>query len=159
MLPAGGGPPRTTWKSSSSPEFHLSGEELAISQASPLLANVHRGGMMSSIRPTGVTANRQNREVEITWNDGHRSVYSFSLLRHACPCAQCRGGHEHMSAEPDPQVFSQAEEDTPATRLAGLEGAGQYGLSPAWEDGHQYGIYTWSYLRALCPCDACRNAG
>jgi DUF971 family protein len=24
-----------------------------------------------------------------------------------------------------------------------------------WEDGHNYGIYTWLYLRALCSCEEC----
>ena len=26
-----------------------------------------------------------------------------------------------------------------------------------WEDGHDYGIYNWYYLRKLCPCAECRK--
>jgi len=113
--------------------------------------------LTSSFRPTGITANRQNHELSIIWNDGHQSVYSFSLLRHACPCAECRGGHDKMGSEPDPSVFAMPVEDTPATLLRSLEAVGAYALTIDWEDGHHYGIYTWSYLRALCPCSQCRG--
>jgi len=93
----------------------------------------------------------------ITWDDGHTSAYSFSLLRHACPCAECRGGHEKMSTEPDPVVFNLPEEDTPSTRMRTLEAVGSYAISIEWEDGHNYGIYNWHYLRALCSCIECRG--
>lgn len=108
------------------------------------------------IRPTNITANRYEHFVTILWNDSHESQYSFSLLRHACPCAECKGGHDKMSANPDPIVFSLPEDDSPATRLQNLEAVGAYALTISWEDGHHYGIYTWEYLRALCPCPACR---
>jgi DUF971 family protein len=107
--------------------------------------------------PTGITANRQTAELTISWSDEHTSVYPFSLLRHACPCASCRGGHEHMSSEPDPVVFTLPSEDSPATRLARIEAVGAYAITIEWEDGHHYGIYNWHYLRALCPCSACRQ--
>jgi DUF971 family protein len=112
---------------------------------------------MSEYRPSGITANRQTRELTITWKDGHVSAYSFSLLRHACPCAECRGGHDKMGSQPDPEVFIMAEEDVPATRLRNLEAVGTYALTIEWEDGHHYGIYNWNYLRALCPCAECRR--
>lgn len=114
---------------------------------------------MEELRPTGITANRNTRELTITWSDGHESVYGFSLLRHGCPCAECRGGHANMRSEPDPAVFDLPEEDTPATRLRGLEAVGTYAMTPEWEDGHRYGIYTWRYLRALCPCPFCHPEG
>ena len=111
-----------------------------------------------SSRPTGITANRQTGDLAIQWDDGHQSVYSFSLLRHACPCAECRGGHENMRSEPDAAVFELPDEETPATKLRNLEAVGTYAITVEWEDGHHYGIYTWSYLRLLCPCPICRAA-
>jgi len=111
---------------------------------------------MSTIRPTAITANRQTSVLALTWNDGHESLIPFTLLRHACPCAECRGGHENMRSTPDPDVFSLPLEDTPATRLRNLEAVGTYALAFEWEDGHNYGIYQWGYLRALCPCPLCR---
>jgi DUF971 family protein len=109
------------------------------------------------IEPSGITADRNIGELIINWDDGHLSTYSFSLLRHACPCAECRGGHEKMSSEPDPQVFTLPEEQSLSTRMRNLEAVGTYAITIEWEDGHHYGIYNWHYLRALCPCSICRG--
>jgi DUF971 family protein len=109
-------------------------------------------------RPTGITANRQDMEMTVTWNDGHTSIYAFSLLRAACPCAQCRGGHENMGSEPDPAVFNVLREDSERTRLTNIKATGAYGITLVWEDGHDYGIFNWHYLRALCPCPICRKS-
>jgi DUF971 family protein len=107
-------------------------------------------------KPLNITANRARLDMTITWGDGHTSLYPFSLLRAACPCAQCRGGHEKMSPEPDPEIFYVQLEETPATRLANIKPTGAYGITLVWEDGHDYGIYNWHYLRAACPCPICR---
>ena len=95
--------------------------------------------------------------MSIQWGDVHLSDYSFILLRNACPGAECRGGHANMSADPDPQVFGLPIEDSPATRMQTVEAVGAYALTIEWEDGHHYGIYTWNYLRKLCPCPICRE--
>jgi DUF971 family protein len=108
-------------------------------------------------RPKDITASKSERKLTIVWQDGHTSQYSFSLLRHACPCAECRGGHENMGSEPNEEVFAMPDEDTPATRMRSIEGVGAYAITIAWEDGHHYGIYNWDYLRALCPCSECRS--
>ena len=110
-------------------------------------------------KPTGITANKKTRELTVTWDDGHTSVYPFGLLRAACPCASCRGGHENMGSEPDPNVFGVELEDAPSTRLANVQAVGSYAMSIVWEDGHDYGIFNWHYLRALCPCEECRGGG
>jgi DUF971 family protein len=108
--------------------------------------------MIMAERPTGVTADKTKRELTINWNDGHTSVYPFGLLRAACPCASCRGGHENMSSEPTADVFEKILLDSPVTRLSTVKAVGSYALTLVWEDGHDYGIYNWHYLRALCPC-------
>jgi DUF971 family protein len=112
---------------------------------------------MNSLKPTSITADRQAHTMTVTWSDGHTSVYSFTLLRNACPCAECRGGHENMGSDPDPEMFDLPEVDIPATRMRNLEAVGTYGLTIEWEDGHHYGIYTWEFLRKLCPCLDCRG--
>lgn len=106
-----------------------------------------------SEKPTSVNANKTKRELTITWNDGHTSVYPFDLLRAACPCASCRGGHASMRSEPDPGVFQLKMAESPSTRLENVVITGSYALTLVWEDGHDYGIYNWHYLRALCPCE------
>lgn len=112
---------------------------------------------MNALMPASITANRNEAVLTIIWNDGHTSAYPFGLVRAACPCASCRGGHEYMSSEPDPEVFGHRLGDSPQTRLVKIEAAGSYGIVIEWEDGHHFGIYNWHYLRALCPCAQCRQ--
>lgn len=112
---------------------------------------------MAEIFPAGITANRETSELIIEWKDGHTSRMPFSLLRNACPCAECRGGHDKMGSTPPPEVFAMELEDSPRTHLSNIEAVGTYALSPFWEDGHQAGIFTWEYLRALCPCPICQG--
>ena len=112
---------------------------------------------MNGNRPVGITADRTTRELKVSWNDGHESLYPFGLLRAACPCAECRGGHANMSSEPDPAFFVESWEVSPANQLRNLEAVGSYAITFEWEDGHHYGIYQWNYLRKLCPCPVCRS--
>ena len=114
--------------------------------------------MKNQINPTGINADRTRRDIKITWNDGHSSVYPFELVRAACPCASCRGGHENMRSEPDESFFNIHLGDTTQTRIKKIEPVGSYAITIEWEDGHTYGIYTWQYLRKLCPCEQCRKA-
>jgi len=108
------------------------------------------------MKPTGITANRQTSQLIITWEDGHESAYSFTFLRDVCPCAECRGGHDNMGSLPELFVYDRPEVDIPNNRLRNLEAVGTYALSFEWEDGHHFGIYTWNFLRDVCPCPACR---
>jgi DUF971 family protein len=110
------------------------------------------------MKPTSLTADREKKELTVLWDDGHTSRYPFALLRAGCPCAACRGGHARMSDTPDPRVFEHPpDDDSSATRLKTIAPVGSYAISPVWEDGHDSGIYQWRYLRALCPCEVCRQ--
>ena len=41
-------------------------------------------------------------------------------------------------------------------RLAAeIRGVGNYAIELRWHDGHSTGIYTYDYLRSLCPCSSC----
>lgn len=105
---------------------------------------------MSEVIPTNITAKRASGQLLIEWSDGEKCLYPFGLLRNACPCAQCRGGHENMKSEPDEEVFLIPLMDVKATKMKNLEAVGNYALNIEWEDGHKYGIYNWHYLQALC---------
>lgn len=110
-----------------------------------------------SDKPKSITANRQAKGLTIIWSDGHSSVYPFELLRAGCPCAECRGGHDKMGPIPPADVFDVHIEDEQKITLKNIIPVGSYALTPVWEDGHDYGIYQWGYLRALCPCKECRR--
>ncbi|HWS23200.1 MAG TPA: DUF971 domain-containing protein [Anaerolineales bacterium] len=111
---------------------------------------------MTDYKPLDIKVYKERLEMVVKWDDGHESVYPFSLLRAGCPCALCRGGHENMSSTPSPEIFNFILSDTEETRIATVVPTGSYGITIVWEDGHDYGIYKWNYLRALCPCIYCR---
>lgn len=108
-----------------------------------------------NLSPKKVRVDKKERILSLTWNDDHITGINFGLLRAACPCATCRGGHENMKSEPDQEVFTSNLPESAMTSIENVNPVGSYGLSIQWQDGHQYGIYTWAYLRALCTCDEC----
>ena len=36
-------------------------------------------------------------------------------------------------------------------RMTAIVMVGSYALQPTWDDGHATGIYSWGFLRRLCP--------
>ena len=36
------------------------------------------------------------------------------------------------------------------------EAVGKYAIRFTWSDGHEHGIYSWDFLRDICPCAECR---
>lgn len=109
-------------------------------------------------RPTAITLDRGKRLLNVAWDDGHRSVYPWDFLREGCPCVECRGGHDNMGKPPDVDnlLLTIPLARAKSYDLARLEPVGNYALAPEWTDGHKTGLYTWLYLRGLCPCPACR---
>jgi DUF971 family protein len=100
--------------------------------------------------PKSITLNKQENYLEITWSDERVCQYPLPELREACPCVECRGGHQFMGREHDPKdilVLKPAR----SYKITELQMVGNYALQPSWDDGHHTGIYTWDYLRRLCP--------
>ncbi len=106
--------------------------------------------MQQKILPKSITVNRTEDYLEILWQDERVCRYPLPNLREACPCAECRGGHEFMRQEYDP-IDINAAIPTREVKLEGVEQVGTYAIQPIWDDGHSSGIYTWEYLRRLCP--------
>lgn len=102
------------------------------------------------MRPTEINLNRNEGYLEIAWEDGKTCRYPLSHLREACPCAECRGGHEYMGDRFAPDNILTL---TPARsyKVENLLPVGHYAIMPVWDDGHQAGIFTWHYLRKICP--------
>lgn len=96
--------------------------------------------------------------MEITWGDQHRSVYPLKYLRAECPCAQCRTERQEAKADPNPFRVLNTGTSPESWRIANLEEVGRYGLKFTWGDSHSTGIYTFEYLREICPCEACKAA-
>jgi len=98
--------------------------------------------------------------MDIEWNDGHRSNYTFVYLRDACPCALCNDEREKDGREPgDPPkpVAGALPLFKALARPSDVEPVGKYAMRFTWNDGHQHGIYSWQYLREVCPCAECKK--
>lgn len=108
--------------------------------------------MTTAVRPAGITLNKTEGYLEITWNDGQVCQYPLSHLREACPCVECRGGHQFMSSQYDPKNLLELKPKR-SYRMADLQIVGNYAIQPTWDDGHSTGIYAWEYLRRLCPAE------
>ena len=99
---------------------------------------------MAAAIPTEINHIKSRGTVRITWDDGHVGEYEQEYLRGYCPCAMCQGhgGQRRFVA-------------TPGAMLASIRGVGNYAIDLHWKDGHSTGIYSFDYLRSLCPCSEC----
>lgn len=112
-----------------------------------------------TVKPHEIKASRKDGMLTIVWDDGHRSEYRFVDLRAACPCAECQGTHAEIPEAGEELDLSLPLRSERATQLESLEQVGNYALQITWQDGHSFGIYTWDYLRSLCPCEEHAGSG
>ncbi len=92
------------------------------------------------------------------WDDGHKSAYAYAFLRKACPCAVCKGERTPFDQNPLALPAFKPMPDQ-AYDAKDLFKIGRYAVGLLWGDGHNTGIYTFDYLRAMCPCPDCVNQG
>ena len=90
-------------------------------------------------------------EIQILWADGHETRHVAPRLRGMCPCAACRDELTGVRLVlpihiPDTLEFGK------------IELVGQYALHFDFSDNHRTGIYSFEYLRELCPCEDCSKA-
>jgi DUF971 family protein len=104
------------------------------------------------MQPKRIDLNRAEAYLEIEWGDSKVCRYPLGHLREACPCVECRGGHEYMGSQFAPDNILTL---TPMRSYAveNILPVGNYAIQPEWDDGHSTGIYTWTYLRQICPPD------
>ncbi len=108
--------------------------------------------MSSQIKPQKILVDIENKLIQISWADGHESIYDFTYLRRACPCAECRPWIEGVGKPGEmPESVRNAIGELKA--VTDVSTIGGYAIHFAWADGHRYGIYNFEYLRELCPCE------
>jgi DUF971 family protein len=91
---------------------------------------------------------KKGEEITIRWQDGHTSTYAARHLRGLCPCAQC-------VSETTGQRLVFAEHIDPGVQIAAARTVGHYALNFEFSDGHGTGIFSFEYLRRICPCEEC----
>jgi DUF971 family protein len=112
-------------------------------------------------KPTNVKIHvKAGTGVDVTWADGHSSHFDFPLLRDSCPCATCndeRAKKESLAgmnlpASPLLPMYK------PKPRAQAATQVGNYAIQISFSDGHSTGIFSYDYLRTLCPCEECAKA-
>ncbi|HSY20192.1 MAG TPA: DUF971 domain-containing protein [Candidatus Acidoferrales bacterium] len=85
-------------------------------------------------------------ELAVRWSDGSESFIQLETLRRACPCAGCKGETDIMG-----NLYKNPEQPLAAKAfvLAKFMVVGGYAIQPVWADGHNTGLYSFDYLRAL----------
>lgn len=111
-------------------------------------------------KPAGVKVHVSSGEgVDITWADGHASHYEFAYLREVCPCAMCndeRQKKREAKFQPSaPAASSLLPMYKPKLAARSAHAVGNYALQIDFNDGHTAGIFSFDYLRTVCPCEAC----
>lgn len=90
--------------------------------------------------PEAIKVQKGSRCVVLTY-DAVAYELSFELLRVMSPSAEVRG---HGAGN---EVLQYGKRDV---GLLNLEPVGNYALKLTFDDGHNSGIYNWSYLHHLC---------
>jgi len=97
--------------------------------------------------------------IDIVWSDAHASHYDFAYLREQCPCAMCND--ERLKKADQTQKAASLLNSAalpmfkPKVRAKAAHAVGNYALQIDFNDGHATGIYSFDFLRTVCPCEDC----
>lgn len=87
--------------------------------------------------PVAIRNQRGPGLLALQWADAE-ALISHARLRGACPCSQCRAARLQGRV-------SLVSEDVRVEQVV----AQGYGVQLVFSDGHERGIYPWTYLRDL----------
>jgi DUF971 family protein len=95
---------------------------------------------MSSPRPTSIKLRTKSRVLEVAFDDGTTFELPFEYLRVHSPSAEVRG---HGAGQETLQLGKHA------VGIRAVEPVGNYAIKLVFDDGHDTGLYSWSYLHEL----------
>ena len=87
--------------------------------------------------PILINLHQKSRMLEISFDDDSRFKLSCEFLRVYSPSADVKGHG------PGQAVLQTGKENVAITKI---EPVGNYAIKPYFDDGHETGIYSWSYL-------------
>ena len=91
-------------------------------------------------QPTALTLHQSSRVLEVGFDDGQTFRLPFELLRVYSPSAEVQGHG------PGQEVLQTGKRQV---GVVDLEPVGHYAVQLTFDDGHNTGIFTWSYLHDL----------
>ena len=90
--------------------------------------------------PTELVLHQQSRRLDIAFDDGARFSIPFELMRVFSPSAEVQGHG------PGQEVLQTGKRHV---NIVAVEPVGHYAVQPTFDDGHNSGIFTWTYLYQL----------
>ncbi len=93
-----------------------------------------------SPQPTNLTVHQTSRVLEISFDDGSTFKLPFELLRVYSPSAEVQGHG------PGQEVLQTGKRDVSIVEISPV---GHYAVKPVFSDGHESGIFSWTYLHQL----------
>lgn len=90
--------------------------------------------------PTAITLHQSSRELEITFDNEANYHFPYEFLRVNSPSAEVRGHG------PGQEVLQVGKRDVSVTAL---DPVGNYAMKITFDDGHDSGLFTWTYLDTL----------
>jgi DUF971 family protein len=97
---------------------------------------------------------KKDSGLRIEWEDGAVSFFPIAYLRKMSPSAEARKLREDLQKNPLTVLPSNPKRggagSEPLTAVS-AELVGNYAIRIRFSDGHDTGIYSWSYLREIDP--------
>lgn len=93
-----------------------------------------------SSRPSSIKLRTKSRVLEVAFDDGMTYELPFEYLRVYSPSAEVRG---HGPGQETLQLGKHE------VGIRAVEPVGNYAIKLVFDDGHDTGLYSWSYLREL----------
>ena len=98
------------------------------------------GMSSSSPQPTDLTVHQTSKVLEVSFDDGCTFRLPFELLRVYSPSAEVQGHG------PGQEVLQTGKREVTIVEISPV---GHYAVKPVFSDGHESGIFSWTYLHQL----------
>lgn len=91
-----------------------------------------------SVEPYQLNVDIERQRLFLSWEDGTEKDFSHAHLRASCPCGFCRAKRLRQKEIPTPDLVS----------ITAIYSQG-YGIQICFDDGHEQGIFPWTFLKEL----------
>ena len=95
---------------------------------------------MATNAPTDIKLHKKSATLELAYADGACNTFSAEFLRVHSPSAEVRG---HGKGQ---EILQTGKRHV---KIVNLEPVGNYAIKLSFSDGHNTGIYSWTYLAEL----------
>ena len=98
------------------------------------------GTWVMSVTPTEIRLRKNSKVLVVAFDDGSEFQFSHEYLRVHSPSAEVKGHG------PGQEVLQTGKENVAITAV---EPVGHYAVRLVFDDGHDSGLYSWTYLHEL----------